>query len=138
MGLFGPDYWLLSLVQVDRGMIPTVAKRMNGEPVMGQHIPYYVGLIIQEVQTGKQYFLDEFNSEILLGDYLGYTQSNLPRPSLIEMIKKNEFIMLHNNINLIVVSDLDKYIKTNGLVKKRRNAEAMHKISKSIRTCDFN
>lgn len=138
MGLFGPDYWLLSLVQVNRGMIPTGAKNMNGEPVMGQHIPYYAGLVIQEVQTGKQYFLDEFNSEILLGDYLGYTQSNLPRPSLSEMIKKNEFIMLKNNINLIIVKDINEFIKTNKIIKKRRNAEAMHKISKSIRTCDFN
>lgn len=137
MGLYGPDYWLLSLVQVDRGMIPTGAKHRNGEAIMGRHIPYYAGLVIQEVKTGKRYFLDEFNSEILLRDMLGYTKMNLPQPSLRDIIPNNEFLMLRNNINLIVVDDIDKFIKTNGLIKKRRDSDLMHQIALSIRTCDF-
>lgn len=137
MSLQGPRYWLLSLVKVDRGRIPTGAKKMGGEPIMGQHIPYYAGLIIQERKSGRRYFLDEFNSEVLLGDYLGYTRMGLLRPSLRGMVAGNEFIMLRNNINLVVVQDIDEFIKTNNLIKKHRDAEAMHKIAASIKTCDF-
>lgn len=135
--MYGPEYWILSLVQVDRGMIPTGRKTTGGAEIYGQHIPYYAGLVIQHRSSGKRYFLDEFNSEILLGDFLGYTRANLPRPSLRDMVSANEFIMLRNNINLIVVKDIDEFIKTNGLIKKRRDAEAMHKIAQSIRTCNF-
>ena len=137
MGAYGPNYWLLSLVQVDRGMIPTGSKHRNGEAIMGRHIPYYAGLVIQEVKTGKRYFLEEFNSEILLRDMLGYTKMNLPQLSLRDIVSNNEFIMLRNNINLIVVKDIDEFIKTNGLIKKHRDADLMHQIALRIRTCDF-
>ena len=135
MGVPKSEYWLLSLVQVDRGMIPTGAKHRNGEPILGQHIPYYAGLIIQHKENGKQYFLDEFNSEILLRDYLGYSTITHTSPSLNQMINDNQFVMLHNNINLVTVRDLEVYLKTNGIVKKHRNAEAMHQLADNIQTC---
>ena len=140
MNTYGrPKYWLLTLVQVDRGMIPSCYK--NGQPVMGRHIPYYAGLIIQDNTNGKRYFLDEFNSEIMLREYLGYNSDALRKydlkPSLREMVEQNQFIMLGNNINLLVVADLDIFLKTNGIIKKRRDVEAMYKIAKDIRTCEF-
>lgn len=137
MESYRPDYWLLSLVQVDRGMIPTVAKRMNGEPIYGQHLPYYTGLVIQEVKTGKQCFLDEFNSEILLTDYLELSRYSIRLPLRL-IVQTDEFRSIRDRLNLISVKDLDEYLKLNRLTKKHRNAEAMHKIAKSISTCDFN
>ena len=139
MSLYGPKYWLLTLVVVNRGMIPACYK--NGQPVLGQHIPYYAGLIIQERDTGKRYFLDEFNSEIMLREYLGYNSDTLRKynlkPSLREIIESNKFIMLENNINLIQVKDLDIFLKTNQIIKKKRDANAMYKIANDIMTCEF-
>ena len=133
------EYWLLSLVQVDRGMIQT-GKRADGTPIMGKHIPYYAGLVIQHKETGKRYFLDKFNSEVLLRDFLGYTGTSMYDVcglSLKEMILRNEFIMLRNNINLVIVKDIENFIKMNGIIKKRRNARTMHEIAAEIRTCYF-
>lgn len=134
-----PRYWLLTLVQVDRGMIPACYK--DGKPIMGRHIPYYAGIVIQDTKDGKRYFLDEFNSEIVLREYLGYNLDIVRqygmKPSLREMVESNHFIMIGNNINLVVVGELDKFIKDNRLIKKKRDVEDMYNIAKDIRTCEF-
>ena len=120
-----PKYWLLSLVKVDRGMIPTGANRRDGSQILGQHIPYYAGLVIQHKESGKRYFLDEFNSEVLLREYLGKT-----------IVYLNELVE-YNKIGLVTVKDLDNFIKTNGLIKKHRNADTMRKIAKQIKPLMF-
>lgn len=130
-----PEYYILTLVMVDRGMIPTLASR-NGEPIMGQHLPYYAGLIMQHIKSGKRYFLGEFNSEILLNDYLGFSDYWTTLPLRI-IVQTEEFASIRDKINLISVKDLDEYLRINGLVKKRRDAEAMHRLASKICTCNF-
>lgn len=122
------QYNVLSLVLVDRGMIQT-GTIANGQPVMGKHIPYYAGLIIQNQKTNELEFLDDYNSEILLREFFGY-QFN--KPSLKQIVAENiEF--LNSNLSTITVTDLDTYRKVNKIKKATRNSARMKLMGERMR-----
>lgn len=125
------EYWLSSLIKVDAGMVDTGNRDTSGKPVL-THAGYYAGLIVIHKKTHKKYFLNTHNSEVLLKDYLGYNSTDNEHLTLREIIRSSECITLFRFIEVITVTDLQKYLKENGIVKKRENAEAMHKLAGNI------
>lgn len=125
------EYWLSSLVKVDAGMVDTGNRDSDGNPII-KHAGYYAGLIVIRKRTHEKYFLDIPNSEVLLKDYFGYNATENEHLTLREMIRSRECVPFFSSIELIVVTDLKKYLKENGIIKKRKNAEAMHKLAGNI------
>lgn len=125
------EYWLASLVKVDAGMVDTGNRDSDGNPII-KHAGYYAGLIVIRKRTHEKYFLNIPNSEVLLKDYFGYNATENAHLTLREMIRSSECVPFFCGIELIVVTDLQKYLKENGIIKKRENAEAMHKLAGNI------
>lgn len=126
------QYNVLSIIVVDRGMIQTGAM-VNGQPVLGQHIPYYAGLVIKHLKTNELEFLDDYNSEMLLREFFGYKFIN---PSLKQIVAENiEF--LNSHLSTITVSDLGTYLKANKIKKATRNSARMRLIGERMRDYTF-
>lgn len=125
-------YWLTHLVQVDGSK--SVG---NGRYI---EIPRYIGLIVYDNKVSKQLYLDEYNSEVLLRELLGYRNSKVisiynKAPTLKDIILSTDFneYMVRHGIRIIQVKEINNYLREQGIVKKQRNANNMHEIAKDIK-----
>lgn len=114
------QYNVLSIIVVDRGMIQTGAMS-NGQPIMGQHIPYYAGLVIRNLKDNKLEFLDDYNSEILLRKFFRYRFVN---PNLKQIVTEN-IMFLTSHLSTVSVTDLETYLKANKIKRAPRNSARM-------------
>lgn len=115
------QYNLISIVIVDRGMIEA-GIQSNGQHMMSQHIPYYAGLIIKNEKNQQLEFLDDYNSEILLRKFFGYS---FVKPGLKQIIAANiEFLDTH--LSKVVTPDIESYLKVNNIKKAPKNANRMN------------
>ena len=133
-------YFLVNFVFLDRGLIPTGETRndvINSE----NNFPYPAGTVIQSKGNYRRYFLDEFNSEILLRDFLGYTSSkfigvNL-NPTLSQILNDNESVFQQYRVGIVTVPDLDTFLRRNGIIKMHKSASLMHEIAKTFSILNF-
>lgn len=126
-------YIFLSVVIVNRGQIE-VGKRLNGSTITGQHKEYAAGIVVQDIVTYKRLFLDIFNSEHYIREYLRFnklaTDQNVMQIPLDWMLRTKEFKTIENSLNIVKVKDINKYIKDNALIEQKRDAEKMREMAR--------
>lgn len=126
-------YIILNLVVVNRGQIE-IGKNPDGQPKTAQHKPYVAGLILQDQTNFKRIFLDVFNAGYFLKEYFGYNNLPTGHPmrmlDLEQLVQTDEFRELRQYITVREVKDLEKTLKQEGIVHKRRNWSLSTEIAK--------
>lgn len=115
-------YNVTQVVIVDRGMV-----QVNKAGMLGRHLPYPAGIMIQNIRSGNLEFLDDFNAQILLANMLDFP--NEYDYSSLYSILQYKGPMLKELVRFVSVPELAVYLKQAKARKASRNSERMHSLS---------
>lgn len=120
-------YRIVCVLREDRGIIPTTNSTSKvGIIPTGRHIPYDVGLVVQNISSWNLELLDIYNSERLLSCYIGESETyGLKLPHLI----KRFTVYTNSVIPVKTVQDHALYLKENHIRVAPRDDLRMKSLS---------